>query len=448
MIKINRSVSIDFSHKNGKIKPINGLNNGPRFGYDLEHDLSGNYREMSPPVIRLSGIEEPYAASRYLDIHCLFPDFNLDERFEASFNFLPTDRLLASVREVGAEIFLRLGESIGHGELRKLNTLPDDFDKLARICSKIIAHYNKGWGNGFKYNIKYVEIWCDTDTPEGFIGERERYFSLYAAVANRLKADYPKLRVGAYSSGGFVSLNHYDAAEAQKAYIPFLEDFIEYISTKERAPLDFLSWKCYAESPDELNLHANYARAYLSQSIFKKAESIVTEFNLKDTRESFTERSYPSRLASSFIVAQKSNIDMMFLSHLHPDSPWNPLYSLEDRTNVHLYSAYHVMTAFGALSRLGSAVDSTGDFRNEMYSLAATDDKIGAVVFTTVDYSGVIEIKIEGKTFNTYSIKGVIGGGDRASGFFTEERGIALKNDSITLRVGKNEVYFLTFYNK
>ena len=126
-------------------------------------------------------------------------------------------------------------------------------------------------------------------------------------------------------------------------------------------------------------------------------------------------------------------------------SKWNSLYSLSARTDKHFYSAYHVMTAFGALSTLGNIVDSTEDYRTEIYSLATMGESEGACVFSTSDYSGVVEIKLTGRSFKTYSIKGIIGGGERGCGFFTEERGLPLRNDTITLRVGKNEVYFLRF---
>ena len=165
---IRRTVSIDFSKKTGKAKPINCLNNGPKFGIELEYDFTEQYKEMAPGYVRVSSPEAPYASVRYLDIHCIFPDMNLDERFEASYNFGPTDRYLASIKECGAEIFLRLGESSEPYEVKRYTRPPSDKAKLARICERIIAHYNKGWANGFKYNIKYVEIMCDTDTPEGW----------------------------------------------------------------------------------------------------------------------------------------------------------------------------------------------------------------------------------------------------------------------------------------
>ncbi len=443
---IKRTVSIDFSRKTGRLKPVNCLNNGPRFGIDLDRDFTEQYKEMAPQLVRVSGIEAPYAPSRFLDIHCIFPDPDLDERFEASYNFAPTDRYLAAVKECGADIFLRLGESREPYEVKKYTRPPRDCAKTARICERIIAHYNKGWANGFKYNIKYVEIMCDVDTDSGWYGAPEEYYELYAAVSCHLKEAYPKLRVGAYSSGGFFSLNHYDGTPEQKSYIGFMEGFLEYITRVKPAPLDFFSWKCYAESPEEISLHANYARSYLGQYGLRKTQSVISEFNLLGTdKGAYLERKYPSALARAMIIAQKSNVDMMFYSHLDPSSEWNALYSLDERRDKHFYAAYHVMTAFGAISSLGNVVESTEDYRTEIYSLAALGDGKGACVFSTADYSGVVEIVLSGKSFSTYTIKGIIGGGDRGCGFFTEERGLPLRNDTITLRVGKNEVYFLTF---
>lgn len=443
---IKRTISIDFSKKTGKTKPVNCLNNGPRFGIDLECDFSEQYKEMAPPFVRISSPESPYASSRYLDVHCIFPDMELDERFEASYNFAPSDRYLAFVKECGADIFLRLGESPEPYEIKKYTNKPKDPQKLARIFERIIAHYNKGWANGFKYNIKYVEIMCDTDTKAAWGGTEEEYYELYATVSTYLKEKYPKLKVGAYSSGGFYSLNHYGATNEVKSYVDFLDGFLAYITRVKPAPLDFFSWKCYAESPEEVSLHANYARSYLGQYNLRKTQSVITEFNLLGTdKGKYLERQYPSALARTLIIASKSNVDMMFYSHLSPDSKWNGLYSLDGRDGKRFFSSYHVMTAFGSLVALGNVVDSTEDYRTEIYSLATLGADRGACVFATADYSGVVEIKLQGSAFTTYSIRGVIGGGEKGAGYFTEERGLPLRDDKITLRVGKNEVYFLMF---
>ena len=443
---IKRTITIDFSKKTGKAKPVNCLNNGPRFGIDLERDFTEQYKEMAPPFVRVSSPELPYASSRYLDVHCIFPDMELDERFEASYNFAPTDKYLASIKECGADIFLRLGESKESYEVKKYTMPPRDNEKIARIFGRIIAHYNKGWANGYKYNIKYVEIMCDTDTADGWCGSPEEYYELYSTVACYIKEKYPKIKVGAYSSGGFYSLNHYVAPKEVKSYVDFLDGFLSYVTAVKPAPLDFFSWKCYAESPEEVSLHSNYARSYLGQYNLRKTQSIITEFNLKDTENgAYLERKYPATLARALIIAAKSNVDMMFYSHLSPDSPYNAFYSLDGRDGKRMLAAYHVMTAFGSLTSLGNVVDSTEDYRTEIYSLATVGESTGSCVFATADYSGAVEIKLSCSTFTKYSIRGVIGGGEKGCGYFTEEKGLSLRDDKLTLRVGKNEVYFLVF---
>ena len=444
---IKRSITVDFSKKTGKIKPVNGINNGPRFGMELERDLTDEYKEMACPIVRVSDVEAPYASSRYIDLHCVFPDMALDHRFDASYNFGPTDKYLAAVKESGAEIYLRLGESKEPYELKKHTRPPISYEKIAGICEKIIAHYNKGWANGFKYNIKYVEICSDVDTPEGWGGTPDEYFALYSTVASHIKTIFPKIKVGAYSAGGFFSLNHYASTEREKNYLSFMEKFLLHVTKKAKAPLDFFSWKCYADSPEEISLHANYARSYLGQYGLRKTQSIISEFNLADAKPqlSYLERSYPARLARALITAQKSDVDMMFFSSSHPDSDWNALYALDGRNGKRYFSGYHVMTAFGALTRLSNVVETTNDYRHEMYSLAAIGEGKGALVFATENYSGLIEISLKGVEFRSYSIKGLVGGGDRGAGFFTEEKGLPLRGGTVNLKVGKNEVYFFTF---
>ena len=444
---IKRSITVDFSKKTGKIKPVNGINNGPCFGMELETDCTNEYKEMACPIVRVADVEAPYASSRYLDLHCIFPDMSLDHRFEASYNFGPTDRYLAAVKDAGADVYLRLGESREPYEIKSRTFPPESYEKIALICERIIAHYNKGWANGYKYNIKYVEIFSDVDTTDGWNSSGEEYFELYSVVASHLKSVYPKLKVGAYSSGGFCSLNHYDSTDKEKNYLTFVDNFLTHVAKKSKAPLDFFSWKCYADSPEEVSLHANYARSYLGQYGFRKTQSVISEFNLADTKPSMSyfERSYPARLARALITAQKSDVDIMFFAHANPHSEWNSLYAPEGRSGKRYYSAYHVMTAFGALSTLSNVVDTTNDYRHEIYSLAVVGDDKGAFVFATENYSGLVEISIKNSEFKTYSIKGVIGGGDKGAGFIIEDKGLPLRDGQINLKIGKNEVYFLAF---
>ena len=62
-------------------------------------------------------------------------------------------------------MFYRLGVTIeNHAWIKNYHAKPPrDFAKWARICEHIVRHYNEGWADGFKWNIKYWEIWNEPD---------------------------------------------------------------------------------------------------------------------------------------------------------------------------------------------------------------------------------------------------------------------------------------------
>ncbi len=445
---VQKNVSINFDKKAGRLRPVNGMNKGPLFGQDLSVDFTEEFATMCVPMVRVSDVEPPHGG-RFVDLHNVFPDFSLDERFELSYNFAPTDEYLGAVKRSGAEIFLRLGESYDPYEIKPYYKLPRDPDKWAAVCERILAHYNEGWGRGFKWGIKYVELTCDVDMERSGIDISD-YFSFYRAVATRLKARFPRVRIGAYSSGGFFSLNHYNATPVQRNYVETLEKFLDLAGAEPSLPLDFLSWKCYAETPEELSLHASYARNYLDQSGFRKTLSIVSEFNLlgAGTGELFSRRDYPAKLVASLVIAQKSSIDMMFYADADPRSKKNCLYTLDDGITKRYRAAYRALCAFGALAELKSLAECTGDFWREIYTLAAYNGYDGAALVVTRDFDGLIELSVSGGDFASYSIMGLVGGAERGEGFASEQQNVPLGEGKILLRAGKNQVYLVRLHGK
>lgn len=441
---LDRTVKADFSKKLGKLRPISAGLGGPLFSFALSQDFTEEFREMNIPFIRLSDTDL-YGGTHPLDIHTIFGDPGLDPSFELSYNFTEADKLVLAAVSTGASVFLRLGESPDpyHLGVRR-PTMPPL--KWAKVAEKIILHYNKSFAGGYKLGIKYIEIWPGADRPEYWIGTPEEYYRFYSTVATYLKSKFPSLRIGGYSAGGFMSLNDFATSKREKDYISFLEGFLAYTARRDiKAPLDFLSWECSAASPDELTLHNSYARSYLAGCGHKKAASIVSRFSLKEKGEpQHLERTYPARLIISLILAEKSGIDMMFYDNLDPFSDKCSLWSLEDRKNKHYYSAYRAMTAYGRLTALGTAVLTTDDFRREVYSLAATDGDLGAVLLVTDRYSGALKLEISGADFTSYSIRGMLGGGTRGVGYAKEEENIPLTAPYISLKVGSGEVYLIT----
>ena len=431
-------ISVDFSKKEGKIKALTGLNFGSVFSASgTQLDFAKALAETSLPVVRVSDTASPYGKNQYVDIHCLFPDFSADEQLPESYNFTETDKYLSKIKETGADIIFRLGESLDPYTRKLFVKSPSDVSKWARVCEHIILHYNEGFAEGYKWKIKYWEIWNLPELPDGWQGSEEEFFSLYAEVAAHLKERFPKLKIGGYGSLGFSGLNRLNSEQIYKEAPAYAERFFEYVKEK-RAPLDFFSWYCYAETPEEIALHARYARNALDAAGFKRAASYVVGFNLTKA-EGGSYRGYSSDLLSSFITAQRSGIDMMIYDGKEA------LCSVIDGKAV-FTSAKSAFSAFGRLWKLGTAVESLGDARRELYSLAARNASGGAVIVASQEYSGKLELRLKNADFSHFSVSRYYENGDGALGLRTKE-GISLSGNKIAVTLERGDVYLFEFVN-
>jgi hypothetical protein len=193
----------------------------------------------------------------------LFPDESADPEKAQSYNFAPTDKVLTAIHDSGAEVYYRIGRSFG----AKIDP-PADFDKFASVVKHIAMHYNQGWANGYRYNIRYWEFWNE---PEIFwSGTPEQFYSLYQKTALALKSTDPTLKVGG------------DAKAISFAEGPYREGFIDYCKA-HNVPLDFYSWHNYtdysADLYDAIRISKDI-RQILDTHGFPKAESVLSEWNI------------------------------------------------------------------------------------------------------------------------------------------------------------------------
>ena len=165
-------ILFDLTQRKGKIKPVWGVNGGPETKV-FTYDAKPLFREARFPSCRLHDVEYPYGSGEFVDIPCIFRDFDADETDPANYNFALTDLYIQKIIEVGAEPFFRLGVSIEHAPVKRHVFPPKDFEKWARVCERVIRHYNEGFADGFHYNIRYWEIWNEADgggeTPESLL---------------------------------------------------------------------------------------------------------------------------------------------------------------------------------------------------------------------------------------------------------------------------------------
>ncbi len=441
---LNKVIVADFEKKCGKIKPLFGMNGGPRSGgYDLPIDFTEEFTELSVPFVRTSSAAGEYGLNQFINIHCIFPDFDADVECEESYNFLPTDLYLSSVRECGAEIFFRLGESPEPYTRKLYARCPKDKEKWARICEHIIMHYNEGWADGFKLGIKYFEIWSGADRQECFFGDPRDFFELYAKTATYLQERFPKIKIGGYGMSGFYAQNRLGATEEQKTYVPILQKFLNYIKERE-APLDFFTWVCHTSNPEELSMHSKYARNCLDTAGYKRAKSIIADYNTTiagDNLIAFRE-GFPAEIVASMIVAQRSPIDMMFYSTSDITSGTNGLFAMDDYRTSHRYAAFQTVSLFAKLYRLGNIAETTDDYPKEIYSLAAFNSDEGGLMVVTRNHTGKIEINLKGSEYDVCTVTKVIAGGERAKGAVYRSENIKINKNRLVLAAKKNEVYY------
>lgn len=425
--------------KCGKIKPLHAVGAGPRqVGAKLSFDSSEIFKEIGIPYSRLHDIEGAYGANQFVDIHCVFPDFDADENDPASYNFYHTDQYINAIYEVGTKVYYRLGETIDWYHTKLHINPPKDFLKWAKICEHIIRHYNEGWADGYYLDIKYWEIWNEPDNKRMWTGTYEEFYELYCVASTHLKKCFPHLKIGGVGASGFYAFNREDSTDWFKSIIPFHEGFFEYITQKEeKIPLDFFAWHCYAESPEEVKIHAEFARNLLEKYGYSDAESILDEYNTFESLEKCPAviPDYASTLGATMIVAQNSPLDMLFYYDLRLIS-MNGVFQRDfDFASVKRLQGFYSLRAFGNLYRMGDRCECIGDI-NKVYILSATSEgKVGVMICAT-DFEGEIVLSLPAGAYSEYNYRE-----STYEVFDKETKGKIKEDGTISLLLKRNSVY-------
>lgn len=269
-------VTVDANEVRGPIKPMNAVNNGPR--KQRSDQTMGNFDEFAAlkiPYARVhdANISSAYGGPHTVDISAIFPNFDADVENPASYDFTLTDEYLDAIRAAGSEPYYRLGQSIEHWIKKYGVNPPKDFAKWARICEHVVRHYNEGWANGFRWNIRYWEIWNEPDgntmREDGrqgptWTGTNEQFLELYKVTSLHLRkcfGDTIKIGGPAFCWWG----------AWEKGFLPFC--------AREKLPLDFYSWHCYTADAAQPAEHARNVRKLLDANGFTKTESHLNEWN-------------------------------------------------------------------------------------------------------------------------------------------------------------------------
>jgi len=283
-----RTVTVDAGVTVGTLRPFSGVHGAPaaEFAGDgnpgaeppAKVDISEDYRAARVDLIRThdefgpGDIDARFGSAPNMPVSIparrteliIFPDMTADPNEAASYHFAATDRLIASIKSVGAEPLFRVGRSIGAQA-----DPPADLDKYAQIVRHIVLHYNKGWDKGFQYGIRYWEIWNEPDFKVFWTGTPESYYSLYEKSAHAIKAADAQALVG----GPTIS-KPLDAT-------PYREAFCDFVHAN-RVPLDFFSWHLYTMDSNDAHdfvAIAGQLRQILDSHGLSAAKIFLDEWN-------------------------------------------------------------------------------------------------------------------------------------------------------------------------
>ncbi len=361
LIQVNCSIVL------GKTAKLLGLDNGPLGPHGWEDTAYTNnfteaYRKIGVNFIRIHDLWEA------ADIDVVFPDFNKDPYDEASYSFSSTDRHIAAMLRIEAQVIYRLGYSWSSPPK---NNPPADYEKWATVCLQIVKHYNEGWAHGMNRTVRYWEVWNEPDIKEFWNGTLEEYFRLYDIVARKIKEYDSSLLVG----GPTIAWD-----------LNFLESFLQKCRDNG-TPLDFVSWHIYTKNPYEIYSRAISVRSLMDEYGFSDKMSIITEWNIwkeeSEPYEIFEKERSASFIASALTYLQDAKVDIA--TFYRGDSwPWGGIFK-DDGTPR---KAYYVFIALGEILENSFRVNCSTDMRNQPFATMAAKSEDGKTVFLVVSNYG------------------------------------------------------------
>ena len=363
----------------GRIRPLNGVNNGPIKSSRGQSNMK-LWQAAKIPYARNhdAAYSASYGGGHTVDVHRIFTDFSKDPNDPASYDFARTDRYLKTIMEGGSKVFYRLGSKIEHAPEKYGTRVPPDFKKWAVICEHIIRHYNEGWANGFKMNIEYWEIWNEYDLEPGsngtsptWQGTPEQFFEFYSVAATHLKKCFPKLKIGGPSIANPSNT----------------EKFLTGITAGgRRPPLDFFSWHLYTSNPFAVSHYSLKIRKLLDRFGYRNSESILDECNYVRSWSGdgylYGMRTIRSVKGAAFTAAcmisgQATQVDKMMYYDARPCG-WNGIF---ESMTFRPLKTYFVFERWGKLTELGNQIEIDTNEKNGIYAVGATDKgKVGILI--------------------------------------------------------------------
>ena len=383
------NINIDFSQTTGKIKAMHAVGQPPFTGTDFSylHYLD----EANIPFSRLHDVGGRYGANCFVDIPNIFRNFDADENNPESYDFAFTDLLIKALKEHNCNPIFRLGVTIENFHQIKAYRIfpPKDFAKWARICEKIVRHYNEGWANGYHYGIVYWEIWNEPENDvqpynQMWKGTDEEYFELYDITSKHLKNCFgDSIKIGGYSSCGFygeLPKGEFDIPPARAEYLTaFFLDFMKYIK-EHNSPLDFFSWHSYG-SVEQTEIMDEFVDKTLNEYGYSHVEPQINEWNNAFSKETRGTSQASAKAAAMMCSMQNRRPDI--LCYYDARIGISGYGGLFNPLTFEPFCTYYSFKAFGELYKRGNQVKCESD-KKGVYAVAATDGNEKAILISNI----------------------------------------------------------------
>ena len=385
-------IHVDFSKNVKPMKPMHGGGQPPMVG------ASGQYfhymTEAGIPYSRLHDVGGIFGGNRFVDVPNIFRDFDADENDPANYDFTFTDVLLEQLVAAGVEPYYRLGVTIeNQAKIKAYRTVPPkDYAKWARICEHIILHYTEGWADGYRYKIRYWEIWNEPEVQDIMMwnGTPEQYYELYHVAASYLKAKFPHLMIGGYASCGFYAIapkvkidpktnlpGTIPPSEHEEKLMRFFYGFFAYIK-EHNSPIDFFSWHSYADV-SRVKVMDAWLHTKLEELGYGGLETHLNEWY--PYPKEFGTAHHSAEIAAMMIAMQHGFADICCIYDMRTTTaPYCPLFDIRTHKPIH---GYYSMVAFNTLYQLGTQVQTVCD-TDRLYVLAASNGRRNAVMIANL----------------------------------------------------------------
>lgn len=276
-----RKITVDASVTVGTLRPLSGVEAADAQG-------TAFYRAAHVDLVR---VQDVAGAG---DMDTIFPDMHADPDNPSSYDFASTDRLIASIRSGGAEPLFLLGRHTGAAP-----DPPADPDKWAQVARHVVLHYNARWDRGFRYGIRYWEVWNDPDSLQSWSGTPQEYYALYAKTAHAIQSADASALVGG------PALSRPLIAGAYR------ENFLDFVRVND-LPLDFFSWHFYAVDSNDPYLFVSIARQLriiLDAHGFGSTKNVLDEWNADPADQNMSNAARAAFAAASLIYMLGGPID-------------------------------------------------------------------------------------------------------------------------------------------